>query len=270
MEQQTEKRKSCILFKSIVDAAKELDKDQALELLLTYADYGLGETIDLDKCSKIVRLILMQNIEALNAADRRYQASKLNGPKGKENGGGVGRPRKGETPEEYQKRVEEWKQSKNPQETPKNPQVVSCIETPAKPQENPDNNPIKNPVIQKSALECPQNPQKPLNVDVDAEVDKDIDVDNDKDIDVENKKCTNEELRYIYINSFGEFMNNYPALNYSLIKTNNQDTFYDCYQDIVNELVIKIKNKSGRESINKMDVLLMLNEYLDYINYSYQ
>lgn len=176
MEQQTEKRKSCILFKSIVDAAKELDKDQALELLLTYADYGLGEVIDLDKCSKIVKLILMQNIEALNAADRRYKASKLNGPKGKENGGGVGRPRKGETPEEYQKRVEEWKRSKNPQETPKNPQVVSCTETPAKPQENPDNNPIKNPVIQKTPLESPQNPQKPLNVDVDVYVDAEVDV----------------------------------------------------------------------------------------------
>lgn len=181
MNPQTEKRKSCILFKSIVDAAEELDKDQALELLLTYAHYGLGETIDLDKCSKIVRLILMQNIEALNAADRRYQASKLNGPKGKENGGGVGRPRKGETPEEYQKRVEEWKRSKNPQETPKNPQVVSCTETPAKPQENPDNNPIKNPVIQKSPLECSQNPQKPLNVDAYAYADvyAEVDVDGD-------------------------------------------------------------------------------------------
>lgn len=178
MDLQNEKRKSCILFKSIVDAAKELDKDQALELLLTYADYGLGETIDLNSCSKIVKLILIQNIEALNAADRRYQASKMNGPKGKENGGGVGRPRKGETPEEYQKRVEEWKRSKNPQETPKNPQTVSCTETPAKPQENPDNNPIKNPVIQKSALECPQNPQKPLNVDVDVDayVDAEVDV----------------------------------------------------------------------------------------------
>lgn len=179
MDLQNEKRKSCILFKSIVDAAEELDKDQALELLLTYAHYGLGETIDLDKCSKIVRLILLQNIEAINAADRRYQASKLNGPKGKENGGGVGRPRKNETPEEYQKRVEEWKRSKNPQETPKNPQVVSCTETPAKPQENPDNNPIKNPVIQKTPLEYSQNPQKPLNVDVDvdAEVDAYAEVD---------------------------------------------------------------------------------------------
>lgn len=177
MDLQNEKRKSCILFKSIVDAAEELDNDQALELLLTYAHYGLGETIDLDKCSKIVRLILLQNIEALNAADRRYQASKLNGPKGKENGGGVGRPRKNETPEEYQKRVEEWKRSKNPQETPKNPQVVSCTETPAKPQETPDNNPIKNPVIQKSASDTSQNPQKPLNVDVDAEVDAYAEVD---------------------------------------------------------------------------------------------
>lgn len=171
MDLQNEKRKSCILFKSIVDAAEELEKDQALELLLTYAHYGLGETIDLDKCSKIVRLILLQNIEALDAADRRYQASKLNGQKGKEYGKKGGRPRKGETPEEaYQRR--------NPQETPKNPQSVSCAENSAKPQETPDNNPIKNPVIQKTPLECPQNPQKPLNVDVDVDayVDAEVDV----------------------------------------------------------------------------------------------
>ena len=169
MDLQNEKRKSCILFKSIVDAAEELDKDQALELLLTYAHYGLGEMIDLNKCSKIVKLILMQNIEALDAADRRYQASKMNGQKGKEYGKKGGRPRKGETPEEAYAR-------RNPQETPKNPQVVSCTETPAKPQENPDKNPMENPVTQKTALECSQNPQKPLNVDVNAYVDAEVDV----------------------------------------------------------------------------------------------
>ena len=86
----------------------------------------------------------------------------------------------------------------------------------------------------------------------------------------ENKECSDEELKTIYLNSFGEFMNNYPGLNYSLLRTNKQDTFYDCYRDIVNELVIKIKNESRREDINQRPVLIMLNNYLDYIKYSYQ
>ena len=248
MDLQNEKRKSCILFKSIVDAAEELDNDQALELLLTYAHYGLGETIDLDKCSKIVRLILMQNVEALNAADRRYQASKLNGPKGKENGGGVGRPRKNETPEEYQKRVEEWKRSKNPQETPKNPQVVSCTETTAKPQENPDNNPIKNPVIQKSALECSQNPQKPLNVDVDAEVDAyaEVDVAGDAeaymrsflDNPVKDYRCLLDNVPYFINRNNSDLLD----LQQNLKKKCNCDYTLN---DIINSLQFLYKEKIG-------------------------
>jgi hypothetical protein len=89
-------------------------------------------------------------------------------------------------------------------------------------------------------------------------------------IEEEKKECSDEELKTIYLNSFGEFMNNYPGLNYSLLRINKQDTFYDCYKDIVNELVMKIKNESRREDINKRPVLIMLNNYLDYIKYSYQ
>ena len=89
-------------------------------------------------------------------------------------------------------------------------------------------------------------------------------------IEEEKKECSDEELKTIYLNSFGEFMNNYPGLNYSLLKTNNQDTFYDCYKDIVNELVIKIKNESRRKDIKEKYVLGTLNNYLKYIKYSYQ
>ena len=282
MNPQIEKRKSCILFKSIVDAAKELDKDQALELLLTYADYGLGETIDLDNCSKIVKLILMQNIEALNAADRRYQASKTNGPKGKENGGGVGRPRKEETPEEYQKRVEEWRRSKNPQETPKNPQVVSYTETPAKPQENPDNNPIKNPVIQKTPLECPQNPQKPLNVDAEVDVDvevyvedendvyveeeKDIDayVDNDKDINLEEDKdiyVENKDTEY-YLKSF---LNN-PTKDYSCL-LNNITFFLQRNNSDLTDLQENLKKKCNCDMTIQEIVEVLQFMYKEKINF---
>lgn len=84
----------------------------------------------------------------------------------------------------------------------------------------------------------------------------------------EKKECTVEELKTIYLNTFGEFMNNYPGLNYSLLRF-NQDTFYDCYRDVVNELVLKIKNESRREDIKEKYVLGTLNNYLDYIHYSY-
>lgn len=89
-------------------------------------------------------------------------------------------------------------------------------------------------------------------------------------IEEEKKECTDEELKTIYLNSFGELMNNYPGLNYSLLRTNNQDTFYECYRDIVIELVMKIKNESRREDIKEKYVLIMLNKYLSYIKYPCQ
>lgn len=89
-------------------------------------------------------------------------------------------------------------------------------------------------------------------------------------IEEEKKECSKEELRTIYLNSFGELMSNYPGLNYSLLRTNNQDTFYDCYEDIVNELIMKIKARSGRKDIMIKPTLKTLNNYLEYIGYSSQ
>ena len=88
-------------------------------------------------------------------------------------------------------------------------------------------------------------------------------------VEEEKKECSKEELKTIYLNSFGEFMSSYPELNYSLIMTNNQDTFLDCYRDIVNELVMKINLQSQRD-ITQMEVLKTLNNYLKYIHFSYQ
>ena len=85
----------------------------------------------------------------------------------------------------------------------------------------------------------------------------------------EKKPCSREELKNIYINSFGKMLNNYPGLNYSLLRTNNIDSFYECYQDIVNELIMKINLESQRDC-SKEDVLETLSSYLDYIQYSYQ
>lgn len=89
-------------------------------------------------------------------------------------------------------------------------------------------------------------------------------------VEEEKKECSKEELKTIYLNSFGELMNNYPGINYSLIMTDNQDTFLDCYRDIVNELVMKIHLQSQRD-ITQIEVLKTLKSYLkDIIHFSYQ
>lgn len=88
-------------------------------------------------------------------------------------------------------------------------------------------------------------------------------------LEIEDKPCSIDELKTIYLNSFGEFMNNYPGLNYPLVMHNQSDSFYECYQDIVNELVMSIHQQS-RRNITKEDVLKTLNNYLQYVQYAYQ
>lgn len=202
MEQQ--KKDACLLYRTIVEAAKEMEKDEALELLLAYADYALGDTDEIRTDNKYIRLILKQVVPSMKAADNRYRAAVNNGNKGKEsgkNGGGIGRPKKGETKEDYQKRVEEWKQSKNPQKNPQNSSDnVSSYNNPVI---TPDN----NPVFEKTPSQAIQNPQKnPQDVDVDVEVD----AEEDKDIYLENK-----DTEY-YLK---EFLNN-PTKDYSCLLNN--------------------------------------------------
>lgn len=88
-------------------------------------------------------------------------------------------------------------------------------------------------------------------------------------IEEEKKPCSKEELKTIYLNSFGELVNNYPGINYSLLLVKQTDSFYDCYRDIVNELVMKIHQQSQR-NVTTGEVLEMLNKYLDYIKYPCQ
>lgn len=138
---------TCILFKTLFDAALKLaeegQKDVALDIFLSYGKYAFGYTEGVEANSLMSELLVKQNVPSLDAAGRKYEIALRRGEKGKENGGGVGRPRKGETKEEYQKRVDEWKTLKNPQKTLD-----------------------KNPVIEKSPSEGLQNPQKPLAVSV--------------------------------------------------------------------------------------------------------
>lgn len=128
MDLQNEKKNACVIFRSVYEAALELDKEQALELLLTYIGAGLGENINLDECSQVVRLILKQNLAYLTAAERRYKAACENGKKGKDAGKKGGRPKKGETKEEAYER-------RNPSKTPDETPVIPIEETPVKPLE---------------------------------------------------------------------------------------------------------------------------------------
>ena len=152
-----------MLYRTIVEAAKEMEPAEALELLLTYADYALGDTDEIKTDNKYIGLIIKQVVPSLNAAENRYQAAVENGKKGadagKEKGGGIGRRRKDETPEEYQKRVEEWRTQKTPSKTPRI--------TPQNPQNNLEKRNTPKP---------PENPQ-----DVDVDVDIDVYVDNSLD-----------------------------------------------------------------------------------------
>lgn len=147
MEQQLyEQKDATLVYRSVLEAAEELDKDEALELLLSFIHLGLGDEVNLDECSKVVRLILKQNVASLIAADNRHKNAVENGKKGKdsgikgkEHGKKGGRPRKGETPEEaYERR----NPAKTPQETPVTP-FNENTGTPIEDNQNPAKTPLK-------------------------------------------------------------------------------------------------------------------------------
>lgn len=260
------KKDACLMYRTIVEAAKEMEKDEALELLLAYADYALGDTDEIITDNKYIKLILKQVVPSLRAADNRYRAAVDNGNKGKEsgkNGGGVGRPKKGETKEDYQKRVEEWKQSKNPQKNPQNSfEEVSCYTDQETTPDNPvitPNNPIKtpdnNPVFEKTSSQGLQNPQKnPLDVDVDVEedveVDKDIDVEEDKDVLPTCKINVVEEEKSLKEFEEESFKDMKDSFNIVSTKVNlNEDittkgfvccsNFINTYQDLDYQLLLR-------------------------------
>lgn len=120
MSQLNEKTTS-IIYRSLVEAAErfyEKDPATALEIYRSFCRYAFCLTEDVETDNEIAEIIVRQNIESLNAADRRYAAAVNNGDKGKEYGvmgkeyGKLGgRPRKNETREEY------WERKRREQET---------------------------------------------------------------------------------------------------------------------------------------------------------
>lgn len=223
MDLQNEKSNGCVLYRSIVEAAEELEKDQALELLLTYAHLGFGDDVNLEECDKVVRLILKQSIPSLQAAERRRQASINNGKKGKSFGNRGGRPRKGETKEEaYDRRN---------------------VETPTKPLETPNYNTID--ILQKPL----ETPKKPLEKEKEEEYEKD----KEKDI---YKEYSFEEFSNILKQLCIKFINKHDEYNYLL----DIDCFKNHYYDNVCRFQRYVNEQLNTE-LSLEDCCYMITEY---------
>lgn len=142
-----ERKKAFVVFASTYEAAvNHLTLEQMGELFVKLGRYSLeGEAVHSE--TPMVDVILKMTIPNMDAAEERHLRAIENGSKGKDFGNRGGRPRKGETREEYDARRME----------------------------------------RASAIE---NPQKPLNIDIDKDIDinKDNNTDIDKEIDIDNNR----------------------------------------------------------------------------------
>lgn len=213
--------KTQIFYKSLYTAAErfyEKDPATALEIYRSYFRYAFGETEDIETDNEIAELLVRQNVPSLNASTENYLRACNQGPKGKENGGGVGRPRKGESPEQYKARVEEWKQSKNPKKPLKGDNDNNELEE----------NPSKTPVISKSPSDTSQNPKKPLTYDYSLS----LDIDNT----YSSKETIEEEIYKDYsIEDFisnirmacRKFIDRHREYNYYLNNESFKESYYE-------------------------------------------
>lgn len=98
-----EERQSFVMYASFLEAAEQLEADAFKECVLKLRDYALfGEEVN--SKHPVVNAILTMAKPNINAAAARYQRCVENGSKGKEYGSLGGRPRKGETKEDYDAR----------------------------------------------------------------------------------------------------------------------------------------------------------------------
>ena len=125
-----------MMYASFLEAAEKLEPTAFKECVLKLRDYALyGD--DVHSKDLAVEIILTMAKPNLNAAAVRYQRCVENGHKGKEHGSKGGRPRKGESREEYLER--KWKQ-----ETPRKPLNADEDEN-EKEKENEDVEVIQSP-----------------------------------------------------------------------------------------------------------------------------
>ena len=109
----SKERQSFVMYASFLEAAENLEPAAFKECVLKLRDYALFGT-EVSSKDPIVNVILTLAKPNLNAASERYQRCVENGNKGKGYGSKGGRPRKGETREEYVER-------KQLTETPRKP-----------------------------------------------------------------------------------------------------------------------------------------------------
>ena len=96
-------RQSFIMYASFLEAAEKLEPVAFKECIMKLRDYALNGD-DVHSKDLGVEIILTMAKPNLNAASVRYQRCIENGNKGKEYGSKGGRPRKGESREEYLER----------------------------------------------------------------------------------------------------------------------------------------------------------------------
>lgn len=144
-----ERKKAFVVFASTYEAAKYLSLEQKGELFEKLGAYSL-EGKEVHSNNPMIDVILKMTIPNMDAAERRHQTAIENGAKSKgKDFPNIGRPRKGETREEYDARRLER---------------ARMLEAGA------------------------ENPQKPLNKDINTNTDRDIDI--NKEIDIERYKDT--------------------------------------------------------------------------------
>lgn len=117
-----ERKKAFVVFASTYEAAvSHLTLEQMGELFMLMGRYSLaGEDVRSD--NPMVDIILKMTIPNIEAAERRHQAAVENGSKGKEHGNKGGRPRNGETREEYDaRRLERVRKNADGVENPEKP-----------------------------------------------------------------------------------------------------------------------------------------------------
>lgn len=133
---QLKEKTTSIFYLSLFEAAErfyEKDPATALEIYHSFFKYAFCRTEEVETDNEIAELIVKQTVASLNASDERYAKAVINGDKGKEYGvlgkeyGKLGgRPRKGETREEYWER----KRKECEENPPKNPPLSPVKETP--------------------------------------------------------------------------------------------------------------------------------------------
>lgn len=99
----SKERQSFVMYASFLEAAENLEPAAFKECVLKLRDFALFGN-DVSSKDPLVNIILTMAKPNLNAAAERYQRCVENGDKGKGHGSKGGRPRKGETREEYMER----------------------------------------------------------------------------------------------------------------------------------------------------------------------